>query len=128
MVYIVYCQVFEVLYFLHFEPSLDDLSLRSDVISSIKILSQLTSLNCKCQLREGIEHRDDRPPHPPRMGMQAWMSMQACKLNACIKALSVVGFGMRVTGVPHPQETAPPEDPTVGLGPYGGTRGWGTSL
>ena len=33
------CQVFEFLQVLHFEPSLDSLSLQSDVISSIKILS-----------------------------------------------------------------------------------------
>ena len=35
---------FEVPYFLHFEPSLDALSLRSDVISSIEILSILSSV------------------------------------------------------------------------------------
>jgi len=35
----VYRQVFQVPQILHFEPSLDALSLRSDVISSIKILS-----------------------------------------------------------------------------------------
>jgi len=37
--YIVYRQDFQVPLFLHFEPSLDALSLRSDVTSLIKILS-----------------------------------------------------------------------------------------
>ena len=39
--YIVYREVFYVPQFLHFEPSLEALSLRSDVISSIQILSPL---------------------------------------------------------------------------------------
>ena len=38
--YNVYRQVFQIPYILHFEPSLDALSLRSDVISSTKILFQ----------------------------------------------------------------------------------------
>ena len=39
--YIVYRQVFQVPQFLHFEPFLDALSLRPDVMSPIKILSPL---------------------------------------------------------------------------------------
>ena len=36
-----------------------------------------------------------------------------------------LGKGVGVTGVPRPEETAPPQDPAVGvcLGPYGGPRG-----
>ena len=36
-------------------------------------------------------------------------------------------WNRRSIGVPRSEETAPPQDPTVGLclGPYGGTRGYG---
>ena len=39
----VYRQTFEVIWIFHFEPSLDALSLRSDVMSSIKMLSFVKS-------------------------------------------------------------------------------------
>ena len=54
--YIVYRQVFKVPYMLHFEPSLNALSLRSDVISSINILSQSLSVGV------GADRGRLRPP------------------------------------------------------------------
>ena len=63
--YIVYRQGVQVHYILHLEPSLDALSLRSNVISSIKILSPLLRLSSS-QGYAGAGFRTQVDGFPPR--------------------------------------------------------------
>ena len=76
--HIVYRQVFEVPQFLHDEPTLDALSFRSDVMSSIKILHPPEAIDIAANTRDTHMHVVLQPEHHATPGHHSMNQKKLC--------------------------------------------------